>query len=246
MFVSAGEARQRWFLSRCRASEDTPQERSLRSEDSASGVMSKLYDWLAVADTCQKSDVIFVLAGREQRKHFAFKLFREGWAPTLLISVGRFEIRRFGTLGLSSSLDLPAVAATTEPRLRHYFVTVRAGETEVQKIPFSHFGTLREIRAFSNWVREHPAVRSVMIVSSGFHLKRVRMCCRRLMPEGVKLCFVSAAEEGRFFFTHWWRHASARKLVLSEVVKLAAYKVLCRIRTTGHAFTEAGTPKIGA
>jgi hypothetical protein len=195
---------------------------------SSSGVLKRIYDWLAVSDPCQAADVVFVLAGRECRKHFALRLFQQGLAPALLISVGRFEIRRFSNLELPASLDLLAVAANTEPRRRHYFVRVGHGTVEAQRIAVSRFGTLKEILAFADWLREHPSIRSAMVVSSGFHLKRVRMCCRRLVPDGVKLRFVAAPEDGRFFSADWWREASTRRLMLSEVVKVAFYKLLCQ------------------
>jgi len=193
---------------------------------SISGALKRLYDWLVVSDPCQPADVIFVLAGRECRKHFALRLFQEGLAPALLISVGRFEIRRFSNLNLPDSLDLLAVAATTEPRRRHYFVRVGHGTVESQRIAVRRFGTLSEIRAFADWLREHPSIRSAMVVSSGFHLKRVRMCCRRLVPDGVRLRFIAVPEEGRFSSADWWRDASVRRLVLSEAMKVLIYKLL--------------------
>src|SRR5262245_11773192 len=45
-------------------------------------------------------DAIFVFAGRESRKRFGVRLYREGRAPRLLLSVGRFEWRRFADLSL--------------------------------------------------------------------------------------------------------------------------------------------------
>jgi len=193
---------------------------------SKSGPLKKLYDWLAVSDPCQPADVIFVLAGRECRKHFAIRLFQRGLAPVLLISVGRFEIRRFFNLNLPLSPDLLTIAATTEPRLRHYFVKVEHGTGEAQRIALGRFGTLREVRGFSNWIREHPSIRSAMVVSSGFHLKRVRMCCQRLMPDGVRLRFVAVPEQGQSFAADWWRDAGQRRLILSELMKVAIYRVL--------------------
>ena len=194
---------------------------------SISDLASRLYDWLAESDRCQTADVIFVLAGRECRKHFALGLFQKGWAPTLLLSVGRFEIRRFSRLDLPVRLDLPAIASTTEPVRRHYFVEIRSGTAAVRRVALSRFGTLREVAAFSEWLRENPSVRSVTVVSSGFHLKRVRLCCRRLVPDGTKLTFVAVPEEGRHLRRHWWRNSQSRKLILSEVWKIAIYKVLC-------------------
>ena len=196
---------------------------------SISGLASNLYDWLAESDLCQKADVIFVLAGRESRKHFAVRLFQEGWAPTLLLSVGRFEIRRFSNLELPTSLDLLALASATEPRQRHYFVTFGSGAASARGIALSPFGTLREILAFSEWLRQNRGVRSVTIVSSGFHLKRVRMCCQRFLSDGTRLSFVAVPDEARYLREHWWQESKARKLILSEVLKVVIYKLLCLV-----------------
>ncbi len=194
---------------------------------SVSGLASRLYDWLAASDSCQKADVIFVLAGRENRKHFAVRLFQEGWAPRLLLSVGRFEIRRFSNLKLPTSLDLLALASATEPRRRHYFVTFGPGTASARSIALNPFGTLREILAFSEWLRENRCIRSVTIVSSGFHLKRVRMCCERFLPAGTRLNFLAVPEEGRSLRVHWWQEPKARKLIFAEVLKVLVYDLLC-------------------
>src|SRR5271165_4873041 len=193
---------------------------------SISGLASRLYDWLAESDLCQKADVIFVLAGRENRKHFALRLFHEGWAPTLLLSVGRFEIRRFSDLDLPKSVDLLALASATEPRHRHYFVTFGSGKPSARSISLSPFGTLREILAFSEWLRENRGIRSVTIVSSGFHLKRVRICCERLLPAGTRLNFLAVPDEGRSLRQHWWQEPKARKLIFAEVLKVLMYNLL--------------------
>ena len=122
---------------------------------------------------------------------------------------------------------LPAIASTTEPARRHYFVEIRSGTAAVRRVALSRFGTLREVVALSDWLRENTSVRSVTVVSSGYHLKRVRLCCRRLMPEGTKLTFVAVPEESRYLRTHWWRNPQSRKLILSEALKIATYKLLC-------------------
>lgn len=193
-----------------------------------SSVLNKLYDWLAPTDLPQQGDVIFVLAGRECRKAFGLRLLEEGWANTLLLSIDRFEIRRFSRLQLPVPLDLLAIASAVEPRRRHYFVTADATKTEAERIAIGQFGTWREILALSSWLRLHRGIRSAMIVSSGFHLKRVRMCCQRLVGKDTKLTFVAVPDENRYFRSHWWRNSKTRRLVLSELLKLAIYRTLGR------------------
>jgi hypothetical protein len=191
-----------------------------------SGVLNRLYDWLALSDPPQPADVIFVLAGRECRKSFGLRLLEEDWAATLLLSVDRFEIRRFAGLKLPVSLDLLSFASATEPRYRHYFVKIERGTADPRRIVVGRFGTWSEILAFSDWLTLNGPIGSVLVVSSGFHLRRVRMCCRRLVRDGTKLTFVAVPDESRHFRSYWWLNPNARKLILSELLKVAIYGML--------------------
>jgi hypothetical protein len=203
-----------------------------------------IYHWLAQVDAHQKSDVIFVLAGRESRKCFGLRLLKEGWGDRLLLSVGRFEIRRFCDLPLPVSLDLRAIAAKTAPKQRHYFFDVEGGRAECHRIDIGRFGTWSEVLAFSNWLHKNQAIRSATIVSSGFHIRRIRICCRWLVRGNSRLTFLAVPEEDDHFRTSWWRDSKYRQLVLKELAKLPVYKMLGRVRIIS-AFFNYGSPRCG-
>lgn len=197
-----------------------------------------IYDWLAQVDAQQKSDVIFILAGRESRKYFGLRLLKEGWADRLLLSVGRFEVRQFCHLPLPVSLNLRAIAAETAPEERHYFVDVEGGRAECHRIDIGRFGTWSEVLAFSNWLHKNQAIRSATIVSSGFHIRRIRICCRWLVRGDSRLTFLAVPEEDDHFRTNWWRDPKCRRLVLKELVKLPVYKILGSIRIISTFFND--------
>lgn len=192
-------------------------------------ILPRVYDWLSQSDAPQPSDVIFVLAGRECRKHFGLKMFEEGRAATLLLSVGRFEIRQVAHFDPPLSTDLRRLAASIPPDQRHFFVKVSARKLAAELIPLERFGTWSEITAFSQWLAEHRSIQTAMIVSSGFHLRRVRWCCRRLVTGRTKLTFVAVPSEKPTFDRHqWWRNALSRNLILLELVKVLLYPLLAR------------------
>jgi len=203
-----------------------------------------IYNWLAQVDAQQKSDVVFVLAGRESRKWFGLRLLKEGWGDRLLLSVGRFEIRQFGDLPLPVLLDLRAIAANAAPQERHYFVDVEGRTTECHRINTGRFGTWSEILAFSDWLYRNQAIRSAIIVSSGFHIRRIRLCCRWLVRRNCRLTFLAVPEEHERFRNGWWRDPKCRQLVLKEMAKLAVYKVLGSIRIMSVFFYH-GSPRCG-
>jgi hypothetical protein len=188
-------------------------------------LLERLYDWLSPSDSVGSGDLIFALAGRQSRKLYALELFRQGMGNSLLLSVGRFEIRRFAQLSWPAEIDLVRVAAPTPAPMRHYFVSGEAGRSEVELISRGRFGTLSEICALAAWLRRRPQIRSLAIVSSGPHLRRVRACCRALLPEGVQLRFLSTPNDGGLTRSEWWRDPHSRRLVVKEVGKLFVYRL---------------------
>src|SRR5215469_4373168 len=58
-----------------------------------SSFLEGLWDYLDVSDSPEPSDVIFVLAGRSERKIYGLQLFNQNLAPWLILSVGRYEVR---------------------------------------------------------------------------------------------------------------------------------------------------------
>lgn len=167
------------------------------------------------------ADLIFVFAGRQYRKTFGLGLYEAGVAPRVLLSVARFEIRRFSHLQLPVPVDLLAHAAAVLPSQRHFFVLLDHGQRQVEKVPVLRFGTLGEIDALSAWLERHQEVRSVLIVTSSFHLRRVRMVCRAILPERVDIRYVAAKEESQE--SNWEEKLRSAYWRAAEVFKLAAY-----------------------
>ena len=179
-------------------------------------MFKKLLDWLARADSPAHADAIFVLAGHKSRKVFAIWLLERGAASRILFSVGRFEIRRFPELGLPQTIDLLQMAQSISPPLRHFFVLLENAEFTVQRIPVRVLGTLSEIDALADWLLAHPQMSSLLVVSSGAHLRRLRMCCRRLLRRNVKCSFVAVPVENG-------DSDSNRMAILLECFKVACY-----------------------
>lgn len=164
----------------------------LNTTDQFSHRLSRLRAWLSLADPPGRADLIFVLAGRVHRKEYALELFRQGLAPRLLFSVGRFEIRRFSKMSLPAPLDLLKIAQEVPPPQRHYFVSFDGQGVHADHVLPGRFGTLTEIAALGRWLDANPQVRSVLIISSADHLRRVRMCCRSLLKADTKLAYLAA------------------------------------------------------
>lgn len=137
-----------------------------------------------------KVDLIFVLAGRQSRKLFGLELYGQGFAPSLLLSVARYEIRGFEKLPLPRRFDLRSIAAPVNPPERHFFVCFAGDAVTVDRITRGRYGTLSEIRALGEWLRSRQSIRRIAIISGRTHLPRIRLCCRHLLPPEVQCDFI--------------------------------------------------------
>ena len=173
----------------------------------------------------REGDVIFVLAGRESRKLYGLQLYSAGWAPTLLLSVARFEIRRFATLPLPQFVDLPSLAAPIDPPCRHFFACFSQTGVSVERIRPGRFGTLSEVRALREWLDRHPDIHRLFIVSSRAHRLRVELCCRKLLPFSVRCTFLSAQPQSNSIRDQHGGIDSARYF-LTEYGKLVLYRLV--------------------
>lgn len=160
----------------------------------------------------EEADAIFVFAGKESRKRTALRLFREGRAPRLIISVGRFEWRRFARLGLEGDGGLVELVPTIEPEKRHFFVEAGPEGTRARAVTVGRFGTWTEARAVAALLAKRGA-RRVLVVSHEQHLPRCLLALRSFLPAEIEAVPV-AAEDPEPLSS------------LNEAVKRAGYRLL--------------------
>jgi hypothetical protein len=175
------------------------------------------------------ADAIFVFAGNQARKEFGAASWRSGTTPVLVLSVGRFEWRRYAGLGLPGDAALREAVARVPPRERHFFVILDAGGAEIRPVRLRPFGTRNEARALESLARER-GWRAITVISSAFHLRRVALVVgRALRGSGVALAYAALpAERDAYGPGQWWRAPRGVRVIASEAVKLAVYAAFLR------------------
>jgi uncharacterized SAM-binding protein YcdF (DUF218 family) len=187
----------------------------------------RLYESLTVSGTLRPTDVIFVMAGRPERKQYGLELYRSGIAPRLVLSTGRFEVSRMHALGLEGIGGLAAMRDRTPPGERHFFVTLDSSGIRIEKPRLPLWNTYGEVLALRDWLEKEHLLR-VMIVSTDVHLRRVAFTARRVF-RGTELELSYAAVPKRLAQVKkeaWWTRPTDRRFVMKEMVKLAGYRVL--------------------
>jgi hypothetical protein len=190
-------------------------------------ILNYIYDTLTRTDPVQPADLIIVMAARMDRKQYGIELYRRGIAPRLLLSVGRFEVSKMRTLGCEGIETLVALRDATPTDKRHFFLEFHERGTRVRRadlLKWNTFGEvlgLREVLNFQN-------VRTVNVISTGIHLRRVALTFSRTCTENgalVRFCPVpdTLSSVRR---DSWWVRPADRGYVMSELFKLAAYTLI--------------------
>lgn len=190
--------------------------------------LKSISDFLSIDDPPATCDLIFVLAGRPERKTFGWRLFKAGIAPRLILSVGRYEVRSTAQHPIAVP-ELLGLRDTTPPAQRHFWADFAGGTEENRSISVAAIkkpGTYRELFALAEYLGSSLPKR-ILIVSTSIHLRRVRQCCEKIAGFRTSTLFFVPVPEDESTFRRgaWWKHADQSAYLLSEYLKLAAYAV---------------------
>ena len=167
-------------------------------------------------DPPRRADAIAVLAGdASSRGAEAARLFREGWAPAVVVSKPEttVDVRRLIALGVrpldlqgESRLVLEKLGVPPD-RIIALGQTVRITESEL---------------AVVHALARERGYRRLILVTSPQHTRRVKVIWSRLAREdGIEGLVVSAPADD-FSLDGWWRKRRVAEAVLHEYLGLAA------------------------
>ena len=168
--------------------------------------------FLITESPLEKTDAIVILGGKSyDRGIHGASLFHDQWAskvictggntPTALKAIGidmkECDVTRFilGTKGV----DLSEVASLNSAT--------------------STFEEAEEIKFYT----ENNNITSLIIVSSEFHLRRVRMVFKKVFKDSNVKLFFSGAPSSNYTASEWWKSEEGLIMVNNEYVKLMYY-----------------------
>lgn len=188
-------------------------------------IFAVLPNWLQYEDQPVKADYIVPLAGRYERVLVASDLYRQGYAPTLL--VGRERVRPANRISnLITEFGYPQI----DPRELRLRLLERGG---VPKDAVAEFGeslvsTIEEAEALRRHIGDREF--SAIIVTSRFHARRAKMIFESVIPKG-RFWIVVTPEGG--IERQFWRDQDSSLLVLNETAKIVHFLL-------GGAFRHSG------
>ena len=168
-------------------------------------------------DPLQASDLIFVLGGaRVERWLEAVDLYKEGWAPRIVLSPGYVE-------PAEAALRTRGVEFPREGDLgRQAALALGIPANAISVLPDTVDNTAEEAVALERMFPPGQLHR-VIVVTSGYHTRRAGFAFRRQFADSPVQVIVRASRHSAAQPSRWWRHRADIRFVTSEWPKLAAY-----------------------
>ena len=176
----------------------------------------RLGGWLVVVDPLQKADAIFVLGGTMfERPLEAADLYREGWAPRLLLmrqvaDEGEEELQRRG-IPFQREIDVQ-VEVLTRLGVPREAIEVLGEQSSTKDEGIA----LRAVVAAKHWQR-------VIVVTSKQHTRRARLVMNRQLADTGAQAIVRASRYDKADVDAWWHNRSTLRFTLFETQRLIAY-----------------------
>jgi uncharacterized SAM-binding protein YcdF (DUF218 family) len=171
--------------------------------------------WLQFEPPLQKADYIVPLAGDDHRFLKAVELYKDGWAPMILLSNARVHSPSRIEM-IEAKLGQPRLEPHQFRKLLLDYLGVPASATA--EFGSGHVSTVEEAEALRNYLGDRDA--TVILVTSPYHARRAMLTFGRVMPKMHFL--VASPPEGRLH-DPWWRDRDSAVQAITEVAKLTFF-----------------------
>jgi uncharacterized SAM-binding protein YcdF (DUF218 family) len=170
-------------------------------------------------DALRRADAIFVLAGtRAERPLEAVELYREGYAPWIVLSPGRPEPSEIWLA--RQGIRFPSESAL----IRDVMVQLGVPAPAIVIAGRTIDNTAEEAIRLRNLARDR-GWRTVIIVTSKYHTRRAGFAFRRALKGTGVEAVVRASRYDISDPAHWWRYRQDSRFALSEWEKLLLYRL---------------------
>jgi uncharacterized SAM-binding protein YcdF (DUF218 family) len=165
-------------------------------------------DHLIIRDQLHPADVIHVIAGEDYRTDYAIQIFKQGLGKKIFFTGGWCVFHKYhhGRHGEERSMSqgVPSDAIAYDDS--------------------SVISTYMEAERLKEWIDRQPnPIRSVIVVSDPFHMRRARWTYRRLLGDRVEVQMAPVPMEKTPYRRRWWTDRASRQYVLEEYQKSLYY-----------------------
>ena len=171
-------------------------------------IFQAIGDFLVIQDDLYTADVIHVIAGKDHRTEHAIQLYKQGYAKVIFFTGGWCEIHGWDHRVFAQERALSQGIAPEAIAFDDSSVTSTYSETVLLKA----------------WIDQNPTpIRSVIVVSDPFHMRRARWTARRVLGEEIEILMAPVPVEQTPYIQQWWGDESSRRYVKEEYIKSVYY-----------------------
>lgn len=152
--------------------------------------------WLVVETPVREADLVVALGGDRERQEEAVRLLRQGLARWVLFVGSDVRLRDYRCLGVPEDQAL---------------------------VPPGPAYTTYEEAVATRKVVEERGLKSVLIVTSRYHLRRARWTFDRVLRDLDVAVATAPAPDASFSIDRWWTRHVGRKAVVTEYLGLLYY-----------------------
>jgi uncharacterized SAM-binding protein YcdF (DUF218 family) len=164
--------------------------------------------FLVIQDDLQPADIIHIIAGEDNRTGYAIQLYRQGYGKQLFFTGGWCNVHNYyhGQHGRAVALqqEVPEEATALD-------------DTQVTS-------TYEEASRLQQFIaRSQTPIRSVIVVSDPYHMRRARWAYQRVLGDEIRVQMAPVPFEQTPHQRRWWMDEASRQYVRDEYVKMAYY-----------------------
>jgi uncharacterized SAM-binding protein YcdF (DUF218 family) len=165
-----------------------------------------------IDDPAPSDALVILLGGPSHRPLKAAELYQQGLAPLIL----------FGDAHVNPQIDLSETALT-----RHVLVRNHVPPEAIQVLPGAEVTSTRdEALRVRDYIRAHPRVKRITVVTSAFHTARSRWIFRKVLRGmGVDVRMAAAPQPG-LDEGDWYTNDEGLVMYFSEAIKAVYYRLV--------------------
>ena len=166
----------------------------------------------------QRADAIIVLAPFLDRVMEAADLYRQGYAPIVILTRGQRD-------PAEQELIDRGIVESLEERRRRTLVALGVAADGIVVLEPLVDSTADEARSFAEWARVH-SIRRVIVVTSPLHTGRSRLTFMRALENLPIDLIVRPSSRNPFRSDTWWHRRDTFRDGLIEFQKLIYYRLV--------------------
>jgi len=181
-------------------------------------ILTAMGEQLIHADPLERADAIVVLAPLVERLVEAADVYRQGYAPTVVLTREKRDPAE------QMLIDRGVIRSREEER-RDILVALGVSPGAIVILDPFVTSTADEARAVSDWARRQ-RVAKLIVVTSSFHTGRARLTLMRAVADRPVDIIMWPAAMSRFHSDTWWKSRETLRDGFLEWEKLLYYRLV--------------------